>query len=91
MMNLSAPWVLVVERDVAKTLKKFPRDYAAAIFDAINLLPTDPFAGDIEKMKGEDNVWRRRIGAYRFKYELRPASRMVIVFHVERRTSTTYH
>jgi mRNA-degrading endonuclease RelE of RelBE toxin-antitoxin system len=24
-----------------------------------------PFAGDVLKLEGEDNLWRRRVGSYR--------------------------
>jgi mRNA-degrading endonuclease RelE of RelBE toxin-antitoxin system len=41
-------------------------------------------------MKGEENVWRRRAGAYRIFYELIPKTKIIYVFRVERRTSKTY-
>ena len=31
-------------------------------------LAIDPYTSDIQKMKGERNVWRRRIGSYRLFY-----------------------
>ena len=49
-----------------------------------------PYIGDIEKIKGESNLWRRRIGAYRVFYEIKQEERIVHVFWVERRTSKTY-
>ena len=45
---------------------------------------------DIEKIKGEENVWRRRIGNYRIFYEINPKRRSINIFWVERRTSSTY-
>jgi len=41
-------------------------------------------------MKGEENVWRRRVGAYRIFYELISKEKTINVFRVERRTSKTY-
>jgi len=41
-------------------------------------------------MRGEENIWRRRVGAFRVFYELLPQEKVVYVFHVKRRTSKTY-
>jgi mRNA-degrading endonuclease RelE of RelBE toxin-antitoxin system len=56
----------------------------------IEELPRDVFAGDTQKMRGEEQTWRRRVGAYRILYELEKNPDVVVVFHVERRTSKTY-
>jgi len=50
----------------------------------------NPFLGDIEKIKGEENIWRRRVGAYRIFCEIVSQDRIIYVFRVERRTSSTY-
>lgn len=41
-------------------------------------------------MKGEENVWRRRVGSYRIFYEIMPEENTIHVFHAERRTTRTY-
>ena len=84
------PWVLQIEPDVVKAMARIPKDVAKRIFDEMHRLPTDPFAGDVQKLKGRENVWRRRIGSYRIFYKLFTKERVILVFHVERRTSTTY-
>lgn len=83
-------WVLVVDPDVRKALKRFPRRDQATIDDVLLSMGSDPYAGDVEKMKGEDNDWRRRIGAYRIFYEIHSGPRIIVVYKVKRRTSTTY-
>ncbi|MBM3260922.1 hypothetical protein FJY93_00720 [Candidatus Kaiserbacteria bacterium] len=60
------------------------------MLDVVASLVINPFLGDIQKMKGKDNVWRRRIGAYRIFFEIYPLVRIVHVYHIERRTSSTY-
>lgn len=61
-MNLKTIWVLQIDPSVSKTLKKIPQNYTKRIITAIETLPQNPFAGDIQKMKDEKNVWRRREG-----------------------------
>ena len=89
-MNLNANWVLQVDTVVYKFLKKIHRKDAEHILVVINNLSNDPFCGDIKKMKGEDNSWRRRVGAYRIFYEIISQEKIIYVFKVERRTSKTY-
>lgn len=67
-----------------------PQSYAERMLFVIQSMPSDPFSGDIQKMKGQEHVWRRRIGAYRIFYELLPKESLIHVFHIERRTSKTY-
>lgn len=69
-MNLRKNWELKIDSGVYKDLYKFPKNYADKILAIIFLLGNNPYAGDIEKIKGEENMWRRRIGAYRIFYEI---------------------
>jgi mRNA-degrading endonuclease RelE of RelBE toxin-antitoxin system len=55
-----------------------------------NRCPAILFQGISKKMKGEKDVWRRRVGVFRIFYELIPEEKIVHVFKVERRTSKTY-
>ena len=50
----------------------------------------NPYIGDVKKLRGEDEVWRNRIGAYRVFFEVFADERVVHVFLIERRTSKTY-
>ena len=89
-MNSSENWILRVRPKVFKALQKFPAKERNVLLFVIDSLSFDVFVGDIEKLKGEDNVWRRRIGNYRIKYELLKDEGVVYVFDIERRTSSTY-
>ena len=83
-------WELHIDPDVAKAIEKIPHADLERILEVIRLLPIDPFFGDIQKMKGETNTWRRRVGSYRIFYKIKVEVRAILVFHVERRTSNTY-
>jgi mRNA-degrading endonuclease RelE of RelBE toxin-antitoxin system len=50
----------------------------------------DPFAGDVLKLEGEGNRWRRRVGSYRSFFILDTTANTVAVTAIVRRTSNTY-
>ena len=89
-MSSDINWALQIDPAVYKTLEKFPRQDRERIYFAIKNLVLNPFLGDIQKMKGEQNSWRRRIGSYRIFYEIIFQERTIYVFKTERRTSNTY-
>lgn len=90
MVNSSINWELRIKNRVYKELSKLPLGKQGQITKVIDNLPHNPFVGDIEKIEGEENIWRRRIGNYRIFYEIIYKDKMVYVFHIERRTSNTY-
>lgn len=90
MDSSSKSWVLQIDPVVLKALKKFPQKDTKRILTVIDSLIINPFTGDIQKMKGEKNVWRRRIGSYRLFYEVIQEEKVIHIYHVERRTTTTY-
>lgn len=89
-MSSSKNWDSQIDQDVYKTLKRMPQCDAEAVLDVIRMLPINPYFGDIQKMKGEDNAWRRRAGSYRLFYRIKTKEKVIFVFHLERRTSKTY-
>ena len=89
-MDSPKNWDLQIDPDVLKTLKKMPRQNAEVILKVVCFLSLNPYFGDIQKMKGENNAWRRRIGSYRIFYKIKVIEKIILVFHIERRTSKTY-
>jgi mRNA interferase RelE/StbE len=89
-MNSRKNWALQVDLPVYKFLSRISRKDSERILRAIERLPQDPFFGDIQKLKGEENVWRRRIGSYRFRFEVFNSRDLIRVFIVERRSSKSY-
>lgn len=53
-------------------------------------MAADPFSGDIIKLEGETDRWRRRVGNYRIFFAVDEAKTTVAVNAISRRTSTTY-
>jgi mRNA-degrading endonuclease RelE of RelBE toxin-antitoxin system len=53
-------------------------------------MKTDPLAGDITALRGEDGLYRRRVGSWRIIFALKADRRAVLVGDIVRRTSRTY-
>lgn len=83
-------WKIYVIDRVEKQLKKFPKNDFGRIKKAIDEMESEPFGGDIEKLSGQENAWRRRVGSYRIFYEIRIPKRIIYVFDIKRRTSSSY-
>lgn len=83
-------WDLIIDDSAKKFLKKIPRRNATRITAVFGEFAINPYSGDIQKMEGEINIWRRRIGDYRIFYEINQDKRFIYVFEIKRRTSKTY-
>ncbi len=53
-------------------------------------MQTDPFLGDIRRLKGQSTAWRRRVGSFRIIYDLYFEEKLIVVAGILRRSSTTY-
>ena len=89
-MNSNKNWSFRVDNKVYRVLKKIPKPTAQRIVRAVEALPENPYVGDIVKVKGEQLLWRRRIGEYRIFFEIHQDNRFIDVVRVERNGSKTY-
>lgn len=62
-----------------------PEKLQGRIFAATDKLETDPRPPGVEKMKGEENAYRIRVGDYRIVYEIHDTVLLVVVFTVGHR------
>lgn len=83
-------WQIAVAGHAGKQLNRFPAKDKDRIKRAIDEMEQDPFVGDIEKMIGQENAWRRRVGAYRIFYEVFINQKMIRIVAIRRRASNTY-
>ena len=83
-------WVLRLHERVKKSVVRFPRKDQIKINDALVEMSVNPYSGDLVKLEAQDNLWRRRVGAYRIKFQIIEAQKAVYIYEVERRTSKTY-
>ena len=89
-MNSGENWGLKIDPDIYKFLSKITASQSEKILGTIKNLPFNPYSGDIKKIKGEKNLWRKRIGSYRIFYEIYSEKSFIHVLWMERRTSKTY-
>lgn len=82
-------WEIRVTKAAEKQLRRIPKNNVTRINDAIDSMESTPFSGDIVKLGG-DNIWRRRIGNYRIKYRVFTDKKIIDIYDIERRTSSTY-
>ena len=83
-------WTITVAKPAQKQVAKFPVKDQERIGVAVSAMADDPFAGDIVKLGGEGNRWRRRVGSYRIFFSVDSIEKTVDVTAIVRRTSTTY-
>ena len=89
-MNSQINWDLQTDGSVFKFLRRIPRRDSESLLFAIRLLPHNPYLGDIQKIQGEDNAWRKRVGAYRIFFKIKVKEKVILVSEIQRRSSNTY-
>ncbi len=72
-------WTVVVAKAAQKQLARFPAKDQDKLAAALVAMEADPFLGDILKLEGESDRWRRRVGSYRIFFAVDRAARTVSV------------
>ena len=83
-------WKIKIAKRASKQIKRILKKDAERLLFVLEELTNDPYQGDIKKIKGAENIWRRRVGNYRILYEIFPKQKFVAVYNIQRRTTTTY-
>lgn len=68
-----------------KTLLKLERPIQRRLIEAADALADDPRPPNVEKMKGDDNLWRIRVGTWRIVYEIHDRQLTVLVLKLGHR------
>jgi mRNA-degrading endonuclease RelE of RelBE toxin-antitoxin system/predicted transcriptional regulator len=74
----------------SKRLRKLPQKEQARVKAALLSMESDPFKGDLKRLKGRPSAWRKRVGNYRIIYGLDFEAREIVIHGILRRTTTTY-
>ncbi|MGI8741493.1 MAG: type II toxin-antitoxin system RelE family toxin [Bryobacteraceae bacterium] len=83
-------WTVNAAKPAQKQAARFPAKDQEKIGSAVLTTADDPFTGDVLKLAGEGNRWRRRVGSYRIFFTADTAQKTVNVNAIVRRASTTY-
>jgi mRNA interferase RelE/StbE len=75
-------WQVGLTGQAERQLRKLARAAQQRIGRAIDGLETDPFAGDVKKLAGAEQLWRLRVGDYRIIYEIDKGRLLVLVIRI---------
>ena len=62
-------WIISFSKKAEKSLEKIPKKYLKTILEAIDEMSVDPGLGDVKKMVGTKNIYRKKVGVYRILFE----------------------
>ena len=74
-----------IMRPALKQLAALPREEQERVTADINALADDPRPRGVEKLKGEDDQYRIRVGPYRIIYTIRDDRLIVLVLRIGHR------
>ena len=83
-------WQLYIANQARKSLLRSSKDSADRLLMALDEISNDPYGGDIRKVKGEVNTWRRRVGRYRITYEILVSDKAIKVTTIGMKSDNTY-
>ncbi|MFN3421522.1 MAG: type II toxin-antitoxin system RelE family toxin [Armatimonadota bacterium] len=72
-------WKVFIPERVDKELSKLPPEIRERIERAMMQLARNPFSSGVEKMEGEPERWRLRVGKYRIVFRIEKSERTVVV------------
>ncbi len=78
------------DRDLEKLKGRIRRQDFERLRNAVNTLADNPRPEGVRKIKGEDRVYRIRVGSYRVVYEVYDKDNSVVILQLVRRSGTTY-
>lgn len=79
------PYDVQITPAATRDLKKLPREFAVAVRRKIDGLITNPRPNGVQKLVGEDNLYRIRTGDYRILYTIEDQKLIVVVVKVGNR------
>lgn len=68
-------WEVRIPKRVLKDIKRIPKKDAKRLLAILEEISRNPYWGDIKKIKGEENVWRRRRAVIEFYMKFTPRER----------------
>lgn len=82
---MNGVYALEYARSASKDLERLPAQVVQDVVEAIRALPLAPRPPGVAKVKGEESMYRIRVGRFRVIYEVADRERRVVVLHVRHR------
>lgn len=83
---MTSAYQVFIDRRFEKELARLPRDVQRRVLDAVTELAFVPRPSDSKKLKGQENIWRLRMGDYRVLYSIEDRVLKVLVLRVSHRS-----
>jgi mRNA interferase RelE/StbE len=81
-MTKGERYQIEVDRDVLRVLRRLPRDLAARIDKAIQLLADEPRPAGCKRLVGREDLFRIRVGDWRIIYTIKDDLLVVLVLEL---------
>lgn len=78
-------YTVIFNNHAARSFRKLSRDIQQRMKPIINALAKDPRPTGAEKIKGEDDIFRVRVGNYRILYEVRDKELIICIIEAGHR------
>lgn len=79
------PYTISLTRPAEKDLESLPKDVLRRVDAAILTLADDPQPHSSKKLKGEEDLYRLRVGRYRIIYRIENDELIVLVIRIRHR------
>jgi len=76
---------VIFTKKAANRVQNLENSHKKKLKEIILTLRENPFSYPYKKIKGEENMYRIRIGKFRILYEVDEKDNLIIIFKVERR------
>ena len=77
---------LLFTRQAKETIQSLPTDQRKRLGELLQELATDPFGLPYQKIQGESNVFRVRMGKFRIVYEIDTKNNTIFILKFDKRS-----
>ena len=81
---------LAADRDLERLTRRIQRRDFERLREAIRDLASNPRPQGVTKLRGVEDAYRIRVGAYRVVYDIHDDRALLVILKVARRTEATY-
>ncbi|NJE26323.1 type II toxin-antitoxin system RelE/ParE family toxin [Thermococcus sp. MV5] len=76
---------IIFTKKAAKQVQTLEKAHMQKLKEILLSLRENPFSYPYKKIRGEENIYRIRVGKFRILYEVNDKDHLVIIFKIERR------